>query len=140
VRKLHSAALIAAVFLAPSWALAHAGHQHSLQGMVTSVDARRLVVKSAEAQSVELAVGAKTVWLRGATVLPKCDAQPGERVVVEFEESGTAKNATRVMLPVKAAKAAALYVCPMHSEVVSDKPGQCPKCGMALVPKARQLP
>ncbi len=25
------------------------------------------------------------------------------------------------------------YTCPMHSEVVSDKPGNCPKCGMALV-------
>ena len=26
------------------------------------------------------------------------------------------------------------YVCPMHPEVVSDKAGKCPKCGMALVP------
>jgi hypothetical protein len=27
------------------------------------------------------------------------------------------------------------YTCPMHPEVVSDKPGRCPKCGMALVEK-----
>ncbi len=26
-----------------------------------------------------------------------------------------------------------VYSCPMHSEVTSDKPGKCPKCGMALV-------
>ncbi len=25
------------------------------------------------------------------------------------------------------------YTCPMHPEVKSDKPGKCPKCGMALV-------
>jgi len=28
-----------------------------------------------------------------------------------------------------------LYVCPMHPEVTSDKPGQCSKCGMDLVKK-----
>jgi len=28
------------------------------------------------------------------------------------------------------------WVCPMHPEVQSDRPGACPKCGMALEPKA----
>lgn len=27
------------------------------------------------------------------------------------------------------------YNCPMHPEVVKDKPGKCPKCGMKLVEK-----
>jgi len=26
------------------------------------------------------------------------------------------------------------YSCPMHPEIVQDKPGKCPKCGMNLVP------
>lgn len=25
------------------------------------------------------------------------------------------------------------YTCTMHNEVMSDKPGECPKCGMHLV-------
>ena len=28
-----------------------------------------------------------------------------------------------------------IYTCPMHPEVISDKSGKCPKCGMDLVRK-----
>jgi Cu+-exporting ATPase len=31
------------------------------------------------------------------------------------------------------------YICPMDPEVVSDKPGACPKCGMALEPMIADL-
>ena len=31
---------------------------------------------------------------------------------------------------------AAQYSCPMHPNEVSDQPGKCPKCGMALVKKS----
>jgi Cu+-exporting ATPase len=30
---------------------------------------------------------------------------------------------------------ATTYTCPMHPEIVSDKPGSCPKCGMDLEPR-----
>ena len=30
-------------------------------------------------------------------------------------------------------EAANAYTCPMHPEIVSDKPGNCPKCGMKLI-------
>jgi heavy metal translocating P-type ATPase len=30
------------------------------------------------------------------------------------------------------------YICPMDPEVVSDRPGSCPKCGMALEPRTVQ--
>ena len=28
-----------------------------------------------------------------------------------------------------------IYTCPMHPEIVRDAPGDCPKCGMTLVPR-----
>ena len=35
--------------------------------------------------------------------------------------------------------AGAIYTCPMHPEVRQDKPGACPKCGMALEPEMPTL-
>jgi hypothetical protein len=34
------------------------------------------------------------------------------------------------------------YTCPMpeHSDVRSDKPGKCPKCGMTLIPVMEEPP
>lgn len=29
------------------------------------------------------------------------------------------------------------YTCSMHPEVISDKPGKCPKCGMTLIKKEK---
>jgi hypothetical protein len=34
----------------------------------------------------------------------------------------------------------AVYTCPMHPEVRQQGPGQCPKCGMTLVPAAPAAP
>jgi Cu+-exporting ATPase len=42
-------------------------------------------------------------------------------------EPGASKPAAR-------APAGARYVCPMHPEVVRDRPDHCPECGMALEP------
>jgi membrane fusion protein, copper/silver efflux system len=35
---------------------------------------------------------------------------------------------------VAASRAATIYPCPMHPEIRDTKPGECPKCGMDLVP------
>jgi len=36
-------------------------------------------------------------------------------------------------------KDSVIYTCTMHPDVVSDKPGKCPKCGMDLVQKKMKM-
>jgi DNA-directed RNA polymerase subunit RPC12/RpoP len=37
----------------------------------------------------------------------------------------------------KLARGAMFYQCSMHTEVITDKPGNCPKCGMKLMQKQK---
>ena len=63
-------------------------------------------------------------------------------------DSACCGGADECPMAVKAASAttqpatqpAAAYTCPMHSDVTSDQPGKCPKCGMTLVPKKTTAP
>jgi P-type Cu+ transporter len=51
------------------------------------------------------------------------------------EAAGHAHHAHAMPKPAAApAPASAQYSCPMHPEVLKDGPGDCPICGMALVP------
>jgi hypothetical protein len=49
--------------------------------------------------------------------------------LVPAEEVGEAEETVEVE-----EVTAATYTCPMHPEVTSDEPGDCPTCGMDLVP------
>nr|WP_245581944.1 heavy metal translocating P-type ATPase [Phyllobacterium phragmitis] len=49
-------------------------------------------------------------------------------------EADPARYASGEPRPQEPAKPGALYTCPMHPEIVQDKPGSCPICGMALEP------
>jgi len=72
-----------------------------------------------------LALAALLVWRAARTgvgaMLAEMDSPPRSRT------EQVADGSTR---------APAGYVCPMHPEVRSDRPGRCPKCGMALQPEA----
>jgi Cu+-exporting ATPase len=50
-------------------------------------------------------------------------------------EHGAPCCSTATPPPAPAAGEQVEYVCPMDPEVVSDHPGSCPKCGMALEPR-----
>lgn len=59
-----------------------------------------------------------------------------------MKDSGTGNDKTRPVAETtaKAQCGPGKYVCPMHPEVVSDHPGECPKCGMALEGEILQAP
>lgn len=43
-------------------------------------------------------------------------------------------TATLAMMTSSALADGHKYTCPMHPEIIRDEPGQCPICGMDLVP------
>ncbi len=52
---------------------------------------------------------------------------------------GTPQGHSDAPLPTSSAGTKIEYVCPMDPEIVSDHPGSCPKCGMALEPRTITL-
>lgn len=60
--------------------------------------------------------------------VPQLRARVAERI-----QGGGPVDAMRPAQPADPAVPSALYACPMHSDVTSPNPGECPKCGMALV-------
>jgi hypothetical protein len=58
--------------------------------------------------------------------------------IAALNGTGCKKSSAPVPTPGNTTNAATQtrqYTCPMHPDVVQDKPGKCPKCGMELVEK-----
>jgi hypothetical protein len=53
------------------------------------------------------------------------DSTKAEKPVLQKQHKNMGKSAQHLQQ----------YTCPMHPEVISDTPGKCPKCKMALVKK-----
>ncbi|MBS1811214.1 MAG: heavy metal translocating P-type ATPase [Acidobacteria bacterium] len=75
----------------------------------------------------------------------KFSVDPGEFLRPKFVSLGGLGAKPKMhmshMMPATtiAAKRGQEYFCPMDPEVISDKPGACPKCGMALEPRIVSL-
>jgi Cu+-exporting ATPase len=71
----------------------------------------------------------KSYYFCSPSCRQKFQADP-ERYLKQPEPAGTRQPLTTHHSPLTTT-----YTCPMHPEVVSDHPGSCPKCGMALEPR-----
>ena len=72
--------------------------------------------------------GGRTWYFCGKGCVAKFQANPAQ-----YDNSKPAAAAS-IDSATANAPAAGQYTCPMHPEILRDKPGACPKCGMALEP------
>ncbi len=68
----------------------------------------------------------KTWYFCGQSCLKKFEAHPEKY-------DGIQENTQQPVLIAETAQASK-YTCPMHPEIIRDRPGSCPICGMALEP------
>ena len=54
---------------------------------------------------------------------------------IAFAASGCKSGCCSAEKPAAVQSHAVQYTCAMHPEILQDKPGNCPKCGMALTEK-----
>jgi hypothetical protein len=103
-------AILGTVMLAPRFALAHEGHDHTVMGTISSIDGTNLMVKTADGKQTMVMMDAKTKITQGATKLDVKALKVGDRVVASGPEEKGMISAETVKVgaaPAASAKATA---------------------------------
>jgi hypothetical protein len=103
-------AVISALLVAPRFAGAHEGHDHTVMGTISSIDGTNLMVKTADGKQTMVMMDAKTKITQGATKLDVKGLKVGDRVVATGAEQQGMISATTVKVgaaPAAAQKTAA---------------------------------
>jgi hypothetical protein len=79
-------AILGAVMLAPRFALAHEGHDHTVMGTISSIDGTNLMVKTADGKQTMVMMDTKTKITQGTTKLDVKALKVGDRVVASGPE------------------------------------------------------
>ena len=103
-------AILGTVMLAPRFALAHEGHDHTVMGTISSMEGTNLMVKTADGKQTMVMMDAKTKVTQGATKLDVKALKVGDRVVASGPEEKGMISAETVKVgaaPAASAKATA---------------------------------
>lgn len=96
-------ALLFAMALTPTIALAHGGLEH-VRGTVAKVSDQSVTVTTAAGKTVEVLLDAGTTYARADKPIQKSDLKVGDRVVIHAAEKGTTLTAHTVEVGVSASK------------------------------------
>ncbi|MEW6366190.1 MAG: heavy metal-binding domain-containing protein [Acidobacteriota bacterium] len=130
------------------------GHDHDRSGSSGAAsrqvaDIRSLLSEEASRQAMMDAIVADAPFMRELIAriveLPEWRAlalerlgmiavapSPKDTASVDLQPPAQAAAPDRAVSPAAPSAQQAVYRCPMHPEITSDRPGDCPKCGMTL--------
>ena len=112
---------VCGMYVVPDKAAAHVRHEQRDYYFCSKHCAQKFVTNPAGYLQRKPVSG--TLVQLGA--MPPEEGPPGRQGIGDSRATHSASSA---------ATKAARYICPMDPEVTSDRPGACPKCGMALEP------
>ena len=117
----------------PDLAPAKAGNQHDAPGSLDKLKDPVCGMAVTALSPHPLEHESRPYYFCSAGCRAKFAADPSACLAKAAAREAPAAPGASVTPPV-AEPAGAIYTCPMHPEIRQDRPGDCPKCGMALEP------